>query len=129
MRRIRNIGMIAAVVGAAFVFTSTIVETAAKQRVVRLRNAFIDKYKNRVTLSTPYRVISYKTHRATEDGDAHVAGLPEDVGLACVAEIMNIKSFQGALRAGLGAVLVNRCNQPAPGELGSLSDLGSWLAG
>jgi putative hydrolase of the HAD superfamily len=36
---------------------------------------------------------------------------------------------QGALRAGLGAVLINRRDKPGPGELRSLSELGGWLAG
>ena len=66
---------------------------------ITLKNSFIEKYQNRVTLTTPYRVISYRVHSAAEDGDAHVAGLTEDVGLACVAEIMNVKSFQGAVSA------------------------------
>jgi hypothetical protein len=68
-----------------------------RQWQITLKNSFIEKYKNRATLSTRYRVINYKTHSAAEDGDAHVSGLTEDVGLACVAEIMNVKSFQGAL--------------------------------
>lgn len=36
--------------------------------------------------------------------------------------------IQGALRAGLGAVLINRRAKPGPGELGSLFELGDWLA-
>ena len=64
---------------------------------ITLKNTFIEKYKNRATLSTPFRVVAYRKHDAAEDGDAHVAGLTEDVGLACVAEIMNVKFHQGAL--------------------------------
>jgi hypothetical protein len=81
-----------------------------KEWQITLKNTFIEKYKNRVTLTTPYRVISYKTHSAAEDGDTHVAGLPEDVGLACVAEIMNYKSFLGAL----AAVKKAKSGEPVP---------------
>jgi len=70
-----------------------------RQWQITLKNSFIEKYKNRATLTTGYRVISYRAHRPAEDGDAHVAGLTEDVGLACVAEIMNVKSFPSALDA------------------------------
>lgn len=35
---------------------------------------------------------------------------------------------QGALRAGLAAVLINRRAKPGSGELGSLLELGDWLA-
>lgn len=71
----------------------------AKDWQITLKNSFIEKYKNRATLSTSYRVVAHRSHSAKEDGDCHVAGLTEDVGLACVAEIMNIKSFRGALTA------------------------------
>jgi hypothetical protein len=58
---------------------------------ITLKNAFIEKYKNRATLTTPFRVIKHTYHAAAADGDAHVSGVPEEVGLACVAEIMNVK--------------------------------------
>jgi hypothetical protein len=70
-----------------------------KEWQITLKNTFIEKYKNRATLTTPFRVIAYTTHPPPEDGDTHVAGLGEDVGLACVAEIMNWKFFQGAVTA------------------------------
>ncbi len=71
--------------------------TGAKDWQITLKSSFIEKFKNRATLTTRYRVIAFKAHSPREDGDAHVAGLPEDVGLACVAEIMNVKFFRGAL--------------------------------
>jgi hypothetical protein len=74
-------------------------EHGGREWQITLKNSFIEKYKNRATLSTSYRVVAFKTHGAAEDGDTHVAGLTEDVGLACVAEIMNWKSFQGAVAA------------------------------
>jgi hypothetical protein len=64
--------------------------TAAPIWQITLRNSFIEKYKNRATLSTPFRVLFHNFHKIPEDGDAHVAGLTEEVGLACVAEIMNV---------------------------------------
>jgi hypothetical protein len=63
----------------------------AREFQITLKNAFIEKYKNRATLTTPFRVIAHTYHAAKADGDAHVSGLPEEVGLACVAEIMNVK--------------------------------------
>jgi hypothetical protein len=73
--------------------------SGAHEWQITLKKSFIENYKNRATLSTRYRVISYKKHAPAADGDAHVAGLTEDVGFACVAEIMNVKSFLGALAA------------------------------
>jgi hypothetical protein len=72
-------------------------ETNAKLKRITLRNSFIEKYKNRATISTPFRVVfaAKKPHVADEDGDLHVAGLADEVGLPCVAELMNAKDFQG----------------------------------
>jgi hypothetical protein len=74
-------------------------ETNANLKQVTLRNSFIEKYKNRATISTPFRVVfaAKKPHPADQDGDLHVAGLADEVGLPCVAELMNAKDFQGVV--------------------------------
>jgi len=57
-----------------------------------LRKNFIEKYKNRVTLSTNAFMVD-KVHKhvnpAAKDGDIHVAGRSKDIGLPTVAEVMN----------------------------------------
>lgn len=88
----------------------------AKNWQITLKNSFIEKYKNRATITAPYRVIAFRKHTPAEDGDAHVAGLSDEVGLACVAEIMNVKFFQGALTAVK--------NRAADGEMVSVT--GAW---
>jgi hypothetical protein len=74
-------------------------ESNAKLKRITLRNNFIEKHKNRVTISTPFRVVfaAKKIHRPEEDGDLHVAGLADEVGLPCVAELMNARDFQGVV--------------------------------
>ena len=74
-------------------------QSNSKLKRITLRNTFIEKYKNRVTISTPFRVVfaAKKPHPADQDGDLHVAGLGDEVGLACVAGVMNAKDFQGVV--------------------------------
>lgn len=74
--------------------------STASRFQITLKNAFVEKYKNRVTITTQFRVVhASKVHAAEDDGDQHVAGLAEEVGLPCVAEIMNAKFFKGAVEA------------------------------
>lgn len=68
----------------------------ARDWQITLKNSFIEQYKNRATLDTSFRILFHKFHSIKEDGDAHVAGLTSDVGLACVAEIMNVKDREDA---------------------------------
>jgi hypothetical protein len=68
----------------------------AKDWQITLRNSFIENSKNRATLTTGFRILFHNFHKIAEDGDAHVAGLTEDVGLACVSEIMNIADHEDA---------------------------------
>jgi hypothetical protein len=70
--------------------------TDGKEWQITLKNAFIEKYKNRATLTTPYQVVAHRYHPVSEDGDAHVAGLSDEVGLPCVAELMNVKDLPEA---------------------------------
>ncbi len=58
-----------------------------------LKNAFIERYKDRATIEATYTVD--KAHPRPEpvkdDGDIHVAGRSPDIGLATVAELMNAR--------------------------------------
>ena len=71
-------------------------ETAAQLRVVRLRNSFIEQFKNRATVSgLKFRIGRVKQAVNTigaggEDGDLHMSGRPgSEVALPMVAEIVN----------------------------------------
>jgi hypothetical protein len=71
-------------------------ETAAIQRVVRLRNAFVNKYKNRATVQgLTFRIdhVKKKVNSISsggEDGDLHMSGRPgAEVALPMVAELVN----------------------------------------
>src|SRR5215813_7807414 len=61
---------------------------------ITLRKSFIDSIKNKVTITTDYFVdiAPSKPHSAADDGDMHVAGRSDVIGLPIVAEIMNAKS-------------------------------------
>jgi hypothetical protein len=81
---------------AVFTLTTEPVNTAAKQRVVRLRNAFIDKYKNRATVQNVAFTVDHVKKDVNgvssggKDGDLHMSGRPsEEIGLPMVAELVN----------------------------------------
>jgi hypothetical protein len=87
---------VSVLVAAAVVLGAVQVDTAAALRVVRLRNAFISKYKNRATIENlDFRVEHVKQKvnsigSGGEDGDAHMSGRPgSEVALPMVAEIVN----------------------------------------
>lgn len=60
---------------------------------ITLKNSFIEKYKNRVTIDATYTVdkAHKKVNPPSKDGDMHIAGRAPQIGLATVAEIMNAK--------------------------------------
>lgn len=68
---------------------------------ITLKNEFIEQFKDKATIDVSFVVD--KAHKrpnpATKDGDLHVAGRADEVGLAIVAEIMNAKSQQAAMDA------------------------------
>lgn len=82
--RIKRIGVI---LGLVFLSSSLLA-----QAEVTLTKEFIDKYADRVTIDTHFRVdVSSRIHPAKEDGDIHIAGTAPEIGLPAVAEIMNAK--------------------------------------
>jgi hypothetical protein len=65
-----------------------------------LKNDFIEKYKDRATITAQFTVVAAsKVHPASQDADIHIAGRSEDIGLPVVAEIMNAKGAPAALKA------------------------------
>ncbi len=58
---------------------------------ITLNNSFIEKYKDRATIDTHYTVdkAHAKPNPPKKDGDLHIAGRAQEVGLPVVAEIMN----------------------------------------
>jgi hypothetical protein len=67
---------------------------------ITLNRDFIDTYKDRVTITADDFVIDIahkKPNPGSKDGDMHVAGRAESIGLPIVAEIMNAKDQKKAM--------------------------------
>ena len=66
---------------------------------IKLRQSFIDSIKNRVTISVDYIIDKAHAHPnpPSKDGDMHIAGRAETVGLPIVAEIMNASGQTNAV--------------------------------
>lgn len=68
---------------------------------ITLKNEFIEQFKDRATISVSFVVdkAHARPNPPKKDGDLHVAGRAEEVGLAIVAEIMNAASQKPAMDA------------------------------
>lgn len=66
---------------------------ANAQTRITLKNAFIEQFKNRVTIDATYTVDKAHAHPnpAAKDADMHIAGRAPEIGLPTVAEIMNAR--------------------------------------
>lgn len=66
---------------------------------ITLKNSFIEKFKNRVTIDANFTVDKAhpKPNPANKDGDLHAAGRAPEIGLPAVAEVMNARFQQPAL--------------------------------
>jgi len=75
------------------------VSITASQTTITLKNKFIEKYKNRATITATYTIdkAHEKPNPAKNDGDLHIAGRAPEVKLPTVAEIMNAKDETGAV--------------------------------
>ena len=64
---------------------------AASAGTVILKRAFVEKYKDRATIDATFIVdhAHKKANTPAKDGDMHIAGRSQEVGLPMVAEIMN----------------------------------------
>ena len=78
------------------VFVAT---TARAEITITLKNSFIEKFKNRATITTSFTVdkAHKKPNPPSKDADLHIAGRAPEVGLPLVAEIMNAKQFSAAV--------------------------------
>jgi hypothetical protein len=71
---------------------------AGSKIFITLKDDFIDKYKLLATIDADFKVIKAgKVNPADKDGDMHVAGWSDDIGLPTVAEIMNAKDQNKAV--------------------------------
>jgi hypothetical protein len=67
---------------------------------ITLKKSFITAYKNRATIDADDYVIDVahkQPNPASKDGDLHIAGRAESIGLPIVAEIMNAKDEKAAV--------------------------------
>jgi hypothetical protein len=69
--------------------------------ILELNRSFVEKFKNRLTISATYMVDAAhkRPNPASKDGDMHVAGRAIEIGLATVAEIQNAKDVPDAVNA------------------------------
>lgn len=74
--------------------------SARAENVLEINRTFLDKYKNRLTISVPYIVDAAhnKPNLPDKDGDMHIAGRSPAIGLATVAEIQNAKDASAAIQ-------------------------------
>ena len=75
------------------------VGVTAAQTTITLKNNFIEKYKNRTTITAGYTVDKAhdKPNSAKKDGDLHIAGRAPEIKLPVVSEIMNAKDQKEAV--------------------------------
>jgi hypothetical protein len=92
--------LVVRVLWASLLLTIILPKSGYSEDVLELNRSFVEKYKNRLTISVPYYVdAAHKRPNPPEkDGDMHVAGRSADVGLATVAEIQNAKDVPNAVQ-------------------------------
>src|SRR5260370_25627049 len=81
-----------------FVFLFLPIPFSFADSILELNQSFIDKNKNKLTISVHYTVdAAHKNpNPGAKDGDMHVAGRSPEIGLATVAEIQNAKDAPDA---------------------------------
>ncbi|MEQ1834477.1 MAG: hypothetical protein ABL977_15635 [Candidatus Eisenbacteria bacterium] len=91
---------VGAIALSAQIVLSVVCGAAMADVSIVLKNDFISKYKNRATLEAVYTVEHAHAHpnAPSKDGDLHFAGTSPDIGLACVAEIMNATGQDAAVQ-------------------------------
>jgi hypothetical protein len=67
--------------------------------IITLKKDFIKKFENRVTIDATYTIdqAHKRPNPGSKDGDIHVAGRADEIGLAAVAEVMNAAGQPKAL--------------------------------
>ena len=73
---------------------------SSSQITMTLRKSFIDSFKNKLTIGANYEVYFAHKHAnpGAKDGDLHFAGYDKKIGMPIVAEIMNAKEFDDAVK-------------------------------
>ena len=76
---------------ATFLSLLVYISSAQADVGIVLKKSFIKDYHDRATIETNYRVVAthHKPKSPSEDGDIHCSGTSDDIGLACVAEIIH----------------------------------------
>jgi hypothetical protein len=76
------------------------IQSSRAEDVLELNQSFVEKFKNKLTISVQYTVDAAhkRPNPASKDGDMHVAGRAPEVGLATVAEIQNAASVPNAVK-------------------------------
>lgn len=76
---------------------------APKLFPITLRSSLVESIKNSTSIATDFQVIGasrvHKIGAGGDDGDIHIGGIAEDIGLPCVVEVMNAKGNPAVDRA------------------------------
>jgi hypothetical protein len=99
-------GLASAIAGAVFISVLLYCSTFARADIVlKLPGEFIEKYKNRATIETTFDVRfahekpkKPSPSKPANDGDIHISGVPAELPMPTVAEIMNAASQPKALK-------------------------------
>jgi len=75
----------------ALLFLAFPIQSTLAEEVLELNRSFIEKYKNKLTISVQFTVDAAhkRPNPASKDRDMHVAGRAPEIGLATVAEIQD----------------------------------------
>jgi hypothetical protein len=83
---------------ATIFYTGVVAAVSPKGAIVRVDRSFLERYKDRVTISTAYTVDAAMRSPNPNfmDGDLHIAGRAPEIGFRLVAEIINADSAERA---------------------------------
>ena len=98
---------------ASIIYNAVTAEVAPDNAIVEIDRAFIERYKNRVTISTNFTVdaVPKAPNPRLFDGDLHIAGRAPEIGLRLVAEIKNADAESAAVALASRAA---RARSPLP---------------
>jgi hypothetical protein len=84
---------------ATILYTSVVAAVSPKDAIVTLDRDFIERYKERVTISAAFTVDNAMESPNANilDGDLHIAGRAPEIGFRLVAEILNAASAERAM--------------------------------
>jgi hypothetical protein len=84
---------------ATIIYNAVTAEVAPDNAIVEIDRAFIERYKNRITIRTNFTVdaVPKAPNPRLFDGDLHIAGRAPEIGLRLVAEIKNADAESAAV--------------------------------